>query len=194
MKQKHAEASQLGLRRTVKRMLLLVLFMFGFAYMLVPLYNVLCKQLGINGKTNGQAYTTSALTVDKTRTLTVELMTNNNTHIPWQFSPSVKKVTLHPGEKGRVSFFAKNESAREITIQAIPSVAPGYAAKHMKKTECFCFEQQTLAPGESREMPLIFHLDVDLPKDIKRLTLAYTLFDVTGRKLSPTKQAGRIAG
>lgn len=70
-----------------------------------------------------------------------------------------------------------------MTVQAIPSVSPGLAARFLKKTECFCFTQQTFNPGQQRDMPVLFHIDQHLPRDINTITLAYTLFDTTGLKL-----------
>lgn len=78
-----------------------------------------------------------------------------------------------------------------MTVQAIPSVSPGIAAKYLKKTECFCFAQQTLPGQSAMDMPLLFHLDRDLPANIKEVTLAYTLFDATGQK-KKIAQVGRI--
>ena len=77
-----------------------------------------------------------------------------------------------------------------MTVQAIPSVTPGYAARYLKKTECFCFNQQTLKAGQSMDMPIIFHLETDLPKKVHELSLSYTLFKST-KKVSGKKR-GRI--
>ena len=171
-----------------------VLGMFAFGFLLVPIYNVLCDELGINGKTKNQANFKASTGVDKTRTITVEFIsTNNGNNLPWEFYPSVKKLTMHPGQMKRLSFIASNRSERTMAVQAIPSVTPGIAARYLKKTECFCFTRQVLKAKERVDMPLLFHLDRDLPKKIKTLTLSYTLFDVTHFKNSPTKTPGRIS-
>lgn len=155
--------------------------MFGFGFALVPLYNVMCKQLGINGKTSGQvAY--HAQTVDKNRNLTVEFVTTMNEDLHWDFHPINRKVRLHPGELKRVAFYAENKTDKTMVVQAIPSVSPSLAAKYLKKTECFCFARQSLKPHEHMEMPVLFHMDTELPKEISTVTLSYTLFDVTARK------------
>lgn len=168
--------------------------MFGFGYALVPLYNVMCKQLGINGKTEGfqQAY---AGKIDKSRTITVEFLATNNDGLNWSFFPATHKIKLHPGEMKRVAYFAKNETNHAMSVQAIPSVSPGVAARYLKKTECFCFTQQTLGAHEGRDMPLLFHLDPDIPKYVKRISLAYTLFDVSNFKNSNrnNKPQGRLS-
>jgi cytochrome c oxidase assembly protein subunit 11 len=161
----------------------LALGMFGFAFLLVPIYNSLCQTLGINGKTNisAVAYDASKATIVKDREVYVEFLATNNSGIPWAFYPKTPKIKVHPGEIARLAFYAENKTNRRMTVQAIPSVTPGIAAKYLKKTECFCFEQQTLDGHEGMNMPLLFHLDPDLPAQIKTITLAYTLFDVTGR-------------
>lgn len=169
-----------------KKILILLCFttlsMFGFGFAMIPLYNVLCKNLGINGKTNQNAYLTSN-EVDLSRSIRVEFMTNNNNYLPWDFYPRLQHIQLHPGENVLIYFAAKNNSNRPMTVQAIPSVSPGLAARYLKKTECFCFTQQTFNPGQQRDMPVLFHIDQHLPRDINTITLAYTLFDTTGLKL-----------
>jgi cytochrome c oxidase assembly protein subunit 11 len=142
----------------------------------------MCKSLGINGKTSNVAYDVKKNgLIDKSRWVTVEFMTMNASGVPWKFKPSIKKVKIHPGEMKRLSFYAENFSDKPMIVQAIPSVAPGVAAKYFKKTECFCFTQQQLNAHEAMDMPLLFHLDVELPKEISTVTLSYTLFDVTAR-------------
>lgn len=161
----------------------LALGMFGFGFALVPIYNSLCKTLGINGKADltPVSYTESDSSVAKDREVVVEFVATNNSGIPWKFYPNIKKIRVHPGEIAKLAFYAENKTDRRMTVQAIPSITPGIAAKYLKKTECFCFESQTLNGHEGMDMPLLFHLDKDLPKHIKTITLAYTLFDVTSR-------------
>lgn len=162
---------------------LVVLGMFGFGFALVPIYNSLCKALGINGKTNTQsiAYDVNKAVIDTQRTITVEFVATNNSGVPWAFYPKVKKIEVHPGDIAKLAFYAENKSKQRMTVQAIPSVTPGIAAKYLKKTECFCFEQQTLNSHEAMNMPLLFHLDPELPSSVQTITLAYTLFDVSHR-------------
>ena len=157
------------------------MFIFGFA--LVPIYNSLCKTLGINGKTNTEAiaYDVKTATIAKNRTVEVEFVATNNGGVPWAFYPNAKKRMVHPGEIVKLSFYAENKTNHRMTVQAIPSVTPGIAAKYLKKTECFCFTQQTLNGHEAMNMPLLFHLDTDLPAKVKTITLAYALFDVTDK-------------
>jgi cytochrome c oxidase assembly protein subunit 11 len=170
-------------KRLLAVLVLIVIGMFGFGFALVPIYNSLCKTLGINGKTTGQAvaYDPTKSTIDKSRMITVEFVATKKASIPWEFYPQVKKIRVHPGDIARLSFYAENKSNGRMTVQAIPSITPGLAAKYLKKTECFCFEQQTLNSHEAMNMPLLFHLDPELPSNIQTVTLSYTLFDVTGR-------------
>lgn len=162
---------------------LMVLGMFGFGFALVPIYNSLCKTLGINGKTNPEAvaYDVSKAKIATDREVWVEFVATNNSGVPWAFYPKVNKIKVHPGEVVKLAFYAENKTGHKMTVQAIPSVTPGIAAKYLKKTECFCFTQQTLNGHEGMNMPLLFHLDTDLPKKINTITLAYTLFDVSDR-------------
>ena len=168
----------------------IVVLMFAFGYALVPLYNVFCKLTGLNGKTGG-ATSLSSSAVDNSREVTVEFVATNNANLAWKFYPLQSKIMIHPGENKRVAYFAENDSGKVMTVQAIPSVAPGVAASYLKKTECFCFTQQTLQPGQALDMPIVFHIDSALPKDIKIITLSYTLFDAKGFAPKADKQ-GKI--
>jgi len=172
--------------KLIATLVVVVIGMFAFGFALVPIYNSLCKVLGINGKTNTSAiaYSKENAVVDESRTITVEFIATNNGGVPWAFYPKTKRVKVHPGEIAKLSFYAENKSNDKMTVQAIPSVTPGVAAKYLKKTECFCFTQQTLNGHEAMDMPLLFHLDRDLPKYVRTVTLSYTLFDVTGRTAS----------
>jgi cytochrome c oxidase assembly protein subunit 11 len=161
----------------------IVLGMFGFGFALVPIYNSLCKALGINGKTSMIAvnYDPKTAKIAYDREVLVQFIATNNSGVPWAFYPKVQKIKVHPGEIAKLSFYAENKTDHRMVVQAVPSVTPGIAAKYLKKTECFCFTQQTLNGHEAMDMPLLFHLDTDLPEDVHTMTLAYTLFDVTDR-------------
>lgn len=181
-------------RKTLLILMLVVVVMFGFAYSLVPFYNLLCKSLGINGKTNQQSIA-AATNVDLTRTITVQFVAHNNANLPWKFYPTVTTIKLHPGENTKITYFAENDSNKTMTVQAIPSVTPGPAAKYLKKTECFCFNQQTLSSKQSMQLPLLFHIDNDLPKSMHTITLSYTLFDASKIKAKvPQSKVGKIQG
>jgi cytochrome c oxidase assembly protein subunit 11 len=171
----------------VIKLLVGVVAMFGFGFALVPLYDVFCEVTGLNGKTSVTAYQAVDVKVDTSREVTVKFVATNNDKMSWEFKPQVTSIKVHPGELTTTSFYAKNPSDHRMVAQAIPSVSPGLAAGFFHKTECFCFTQQTLAAGESIEMPLRFIVDQDLPKNIHIITLAYTLFDVTERANATSK-------
>ncbi|XOV86230.1 MAG: cytochrome c oxidase assembly protein [Pseudomonadota bacterium] len=165
--------------KSALKLLLVVFGMFGFGFALVPLYDVICDITGLNGKTGDQYVVTETLDVQDDRMVTIQFLTNNNDGMPWEFRPATRSLQVHPGDMNEVSFFARNPVDGAMVAQAIPSVTPGYAAKFLHKTECFCFEQQELASGESIDMPMRFIIDKELPADITRITLSYTLFDIT---------------
>jgi cytochrome c oxidase assembly protein subunit 11 len=164
-------------QRTLRRLGVVAVLMFGFGFALVPLYDVFCDITGINGKT-GRIELEQALTteVDEDRLVTVEFLGRSNSDLPWEFKPLVHSVKVHPGAVTEVHYVAKNTADHMIVGQAVPSLAPGLAAKYFNKTECFCFTQQTLAAGEMKEMPIRFVVDPGLPDDVVRVSLSYTFF------------------
>lgn len=151
--------------------------MFAFGFALVPLYNVFCDITGINGKTGGRYEGAVSAEADMSRTVKVQFIAQNGPHMPWTFRPAQTSVEVHPGESTHVTFVAKNNTGAGMTAQAVPSLAPSEGVLFFHKTECFCFNQQTLAAGESIDMPLVFIVDRDLPEEIHTLTLSYTLYD-----------------
>ncbi len=165
---------------TTVKLVVVTVAMFAFVFVvMVPLYNVLCDVLGINGKTNGEAYIAVDVEVDTSREIKIQFLTSNNAGMPWEFSPTVKLMKVHPGAVNDTVFFARNPMPEAMIAQAIPSISPARAAAYFHKTECFCFNQQPLDGESSTELPLQFIVDQDLPRDIKTITLSYTLFDVT---------------
>lgn len=178
-------------RASARWLFLLVIGMFGFGFAMVPLYDLLCSVTGLNGSTTGRIQEEQALTrrVDFSRTITVEFDATNNADLPWEFHPMKKKIAVHPGEISEVSYFVRNNSDRAIIAQAIPGVTPWQATEHFNKTECFCFSKQKLEPGESREMPLRFVIDPDLPEGFNTITLSYTFMDTDRTKL---KKVGNL--
>ncbi len=171
------DSQQRATRRTVIKLVLATCVMFSFGYALVPLYNVFCTITGLNGKTGRMTEAqAAAVPVDLSREVTVEFVTNVDAQMPWNFKPLVNKVVVHPGVETQVEFEVHNWDAGRIDGNAVPSVAPNTVAKYFKKTECFCFTQQTLAAGETRRMPVRFVVDPRLPPEVKVLTLGYTFF------------------
>ena len=172
------QAQQDKNKQLILRLLGVVGGMFIFGFALVPLYDVFCEITGINGKTRGQAIYQKE-TVNKDRLVTISFITNVNRGMPWEFKSLKSSMKVHPGELNEVMFYAKNRSQQNIIGQSVPSVSPGEGALYLNKTECFCFDQQTLLAGEEVEMPMKFYIDADLPEDISHLTLSYQLFNVT---------------
>ncbi|MEP4890804.1 MAG: cytochrome c oxidase assembly protein [Aliiglaciecola sp.] len=171
--------SQSNNSKLVLKLVGVVIGMFGFAFALVPLYEVFCQVTGINGKTSDTAAVYESIEVDHSRTITIEFITRTNTGMPWEFKAQTRKVEVYPGEMNQVDFYVKNTTHKDYVAQAVPSVSPGTAALYMNKTECFCFNNQPLGAGEEAIMPMKFYVDPQLPKDIKFFTLQYTLYDVT---------------
>jgi cytochrome c oxidase assembly protein subunit 11 len=144
---------------------------------MVPFYNLFCELTGINGKTGTlTAEQAGNLVPDSNRTVVVEFDTNVNSELPWGFRGEALKAHVHPGDVNHAVFVVENKSDKPVTGQAVPSVAPGQASLYFKKTECFCFTQQTLAPGERREMQVRYVVEPELPASISTLTLSYTFF------------------
>ncbi len=170
-------------RKTLKILLVICLCMFGFTFALVPIYNVFCKVTGLNGKVEIKGPSAISRYKDtdlsNSRLITVEFDVNRNRNLNCEFSPQHTAIQLKTGALTLTSYHVKNLTNKTITIQAIPSITPGVAAKYLKKLECFCFNKQTLKPGQAMHLPLRFWLEPELPDEVKRLTLSYTLFDVT---------------
>ena len=175
-------------RRLAVKLALVTVAMFGFGYALSPMYDLMCKAFGLNGKTGRIEGQAMAQPVDTSRTVTVEFTGLATSGLPWEFKPLVKKIEVHPGQTMEVKYLVHNLAQEEITGQAIPSVAPGVSAMHFNKIECFCFTQQTLKPGETREMPVRFVVDTRLDKDVRTITLSYSFFNTN--KLSAKKYGG----
>lgn len=189
-------------RRMLMKLLVVVAVMFGFGYALVPMYLAICDALGINvlslaeqrvasGSWSGRASAPNTQ-VDTTRLITVEF--DANSRGPWDFKPAQRSVQVHPGELTTVMYEFKNIQNRTMAAQAIPSYAPMQASAHFNKLECFCFSEYILAPGESKQWPVVFVIDPKLPKDVTTITLSYTFFEVGGKvPAAPTGALGAAA-
>ncbi|WP_407558130.1 cytochrome c oxidase assembly protein [Vibrio parahaemolyticus] len=159
------------------KLVLATFAMFGFGFALVPLYDVMCDALGINGKTSDvAAIQPTGMQPDLSRTIRVEFMAHVNPDMPWEFKPKVISMNVHPGEVVQTEYLAFNESGQRLVGQAVPSVSPGNGAAYFNKIECFCFTQQPLDGKQHAQMPLIFYIERDLPDSIHTLTLSYTLY------------------
>ena len=166
-------------RRHTALLLLVAVGMFGFAFALVPLYNVFCELTGINGKTSGQAAVSVQTSPIMEREVTIQFLAHVGRGMPWEFRPTESRLRVRLGEVNETSFYVRNHANQAVTGQAVPSVAPGLASRYLHKIECFCFTQQTLEAGEEMEMLVKFYMGIDLPADINTLSLSYALFPVT---------------
>lgn len=174
--------------KTAKKLALFAVAMFGFGYVMVPIYDVFCDVTGINGKTGEISQSEAdANHIDVDRIVTVEFDTNVNPALPWKFKAQEYKMTVHPGEIAKAVFVVENQSDKPIVGQAVPSVAPAQASLFFNKTECFCFTKQVLEAGESKEMIVRFVVGTELPEKISTMTLSYTFFQAPDVAVFETK-------
>jgi cytochrome c oxidase assembly protein subunit 11 len=163
-------------RKNVILLCSLAVGMFGFAFALVPLYQVFCEVTGLNGKTYGRAAEPAPGLGRSDREVTIQFVAHVGNGMPWEFRPTEHQLEVRLGAISVTDYYARNHAARAVTGQAVPSVAPGYAARYLHKVECFCFSQQRLEAGEEQRMPVRFYVGDDLPNEIRTLTLSYTLY------------------
>jgi cytochrome c oxidase assembly protein subunit 11 len=182
-----SRALQRDNRALLRKLAIIAVLMFGFGYALVPLYKSICEALGINVLSLSERQITGIskpadgrnTQIDRSRTITVEF--DANARGPFDFKPAQNSVQVHPGELTTVMYEFRNTQNRTLAAQAIPSYAPKQAMAHFNKLECFCFNEYTLAPGESKRWPVVFVIDPRLPKDVGTITLSYTFFEVQGK-------------
>lgn len=174
-------------RRLVIKLSLFAIAMLGFAYALVPIYKSACEAgfLEIVRDNSANPYAnvnrnvdTSNTQVDKSRWITVELVSSMNEKMPWKFEAQQKSIKIHPGEMTNVIYDVVNTTDKEMIGVAIPSYVPALAVEYFQKVECFCFTQQKLGPHERRGMPVVFVVTPNLPMDVNTITLSYTFFEV----------------
>lgn len=164
--------------RVAGKSLLLACGMFGFGYLMVPLYDIICDVTGLNGKTGRVSIAEAENSIAaESREITVEFVASVNQGGAWTFKPNVKKMTVTPGKLYQASYYAENLTNQTVVAQATPSVSPFSAAPYFNKTECFCFTRQDFEPYGSRDMPLTFIIDADIPANVDRVTLSYTFFN-----------------
>jgi cytochrome c oxidase assembly protein subunit 11 len=160
---------------------LLVAFMVGASYAAVPFYNWFCRATGFNGTT--MVATAAPATGPLARTIAVRFDSNVSAGLPWKFVPEKTEITVRIGEVVTVFYSVTNQSARTTSAQAAYNVAPLTVGAYFQKINCFCFTEQTLAPGETREMPVVFYVDPALAADsendgLNSITLSYTFYPV----------------
>lgn len=193
-----------GIRKTMIKACIGLVLMFGFAFALVPLYQLICDVTGLNGNTSnlkrvaGEANDNiDKIVVDRNRQVTMQLVAIKSKHVPFDFETKTEEVKLNPGDIKTFYYRVKNLTNKNMVVQAVPSVSPNLASTYVRKLECFCFTAQPLSPGEEAQLFVNLYIHEKLPKDINELTLAYTLFDITDKqdfkKLSAATSKGRGA-
>jgi cytochrome c oxidase assembly protein subunit 11 len=160
---------------------LLVAFMVGASYAAVPFYNWFCRATGFNGTT--MVASAAPATGPLARTIAVRFDSNVSGGLPWKFVPEKTEITVRIGEVVTVFYSVTNQSARTTFAQAAYNVAPLTVGAYFQKINCFCFTEQTLEPGETREMPVVFYVDPALAADsendgLNSITLSYTFYPV----------------
>jgi cytochrome c oxidase assembly protein subunit 11 len=171
-----------GNSKTLTKLLVVTLGMFGFGFALVPFYYKICQVAGINS--GDEQSLVKNTQIDNSRWVTLEFDANTNADMPWQFKPTLNSLKVHPGQLVQVEYDVTNNSDRAIVGQAVPSYGPARAGAFFRKIECFCFTPQTLAAGEHRRMPVLFVLDPSMDKDVNTVTLSYTFFDTKAKTTS----------
>jgi cytochrome c oxidase assembly protein subunit 11 len=165
-----------------------VVLMLGAAYAAVPFYNWFCRATGFNGTT--QVATSAPAGAPLARKIAVRFDSNVSGGLPWKFEPEQTEIEVRIGEVTTVFYKVTNESARTTTGQAAYNVAPLTVGSYFEKINCFCFTEQTMAPGETRQMPVVFYVDPSIVKDsendgVNTITLSYTFFPVREPTVKP---------
>ena len=156
-----------------RRLLLMTAGSFAFGFALVPLYDVICDIAGIrvNAEPSGAVETAAA-----PREVTLELVSVMAPGSDWELTPAAPAITVVPGRLQEAQFRIRSRAGHPATGQAIPSVAPAYAARYLQKTECFCFTPQHFGADQEREFTVRFIVDPALPAQVDRMTLAYSMY------------------
>ena len=165
-------------KRLAWKLSLVVLAGLIFAFAIAPLYDVMCKKFGLNGRAdNTMTASEKNMKIDKTRWVTVIFTGNTMPGLGWSFHPKQTSMRVHPGEITLTSYTAKNNAVDSQLGVAVPSITPELATLYFKKIECFCFKQQTLKAGENKVMPVMFYVKPDLPADVNTVTLNYAFYN-----------------
>lgn len=164
----------------LRKLIVVALIMFAFGYALVPLYKKICEVTGVYDLIKPDEIVNTQ--VDESRTVVMEFDANTRSDIGWQLAPVDIRMDVHPGELVHATFRLTNPTTSSFDAQAIPSYGPQHAAQYVKKLECFCFTQQTINAGETREFSVVFVIDPSLPSDVGTVTLSYTMFEIEGTK------------
>jgi cytochrome c oxidase assembly protein subunit 11 len=168
-----------------------VVLMIGASYAAVPFYNWFCRATGFNGTT--QVATVAPTSAPLARKIAVRFDSNVAGGLPWKFEPEKTEIGIRIGEVVTVYYTVTNQSARTTAGQAAYNVAPLTVGRYFQKINCFCFTEQTMAPGETRQMAVVFYVDPSVVEDsdndgLNSITLSYTFYPVRG----PDRAKGSI--
>jgi cytochrome c oxidase assembly protein subunit 11 len=164
-----------------RRLLVMVAGSFAFGFALVPLYDVICEAAGIRVN---EAPSAAAESAAADRRVALEFVSIVAPGGEWELTPATKEMVVQPGRLHEAKFVIRSRAAVPVVGQAVPSVAPAFTAKYLQKTECFCFTPQDFGPAQQREFTVRFIVDPDLPSQVDRMTLAYSMYTVPERKLA----------
>jgi cytochrome c oxidase assembly protein subunit 11 len=164
-----------------RRLLVMVAGSFAFGFALVPLYDVICEAAGIRVNETPSAI---AETAGTGREVALEFVSILAPGGEWELVPETREMTVQPGRLHEAKFLVRSNATVPVVGQAVPSVAPAYTAKYLQKTECFCFTPQDFGPAQQREFTVRFIVDPDLPPQVDRMTLAYSMYTLPESKLA----------
>ena len=167
-------------QRTALMLALIALAMIGLGFASVPLYRLFCEATGLNGTTQRGLKAPGAISG---KTMTIRFDANHAPGLPWSFKPEQPLQGVTIGEREQAIFVAHNNGSKPITGTATFNVTPVQAGKYFTKIQCFCFTQQTLQPGETARMPVIYYVDPKIlndpdANDVEEITLSYTFYPV----------------
>jgi len=165
-------------RKLTRQLWVMTACAFAFGFALVPLYDVICDITGYGNKSALREASSVVEGPSTGRIVTVEMISAAPTFGTWDFQPLVSSMEVEPGRLYEAKFHFKNLRSQAMTGQAIPSVAPTQATRYFQKTECFCFTPQLFTALEEREMSVRFIVDPALPRNVDRVTLAYSMYDM----------------
>ncbi len=161
---------------------LIPIAMFGFGFALVPLYDVFCEVTGLNGKFYSTAQSESNTTQEilSEHVVNLRLTAHAESRDDWLFHPERNVIAIQSGKMIKTHYAFTNPTNQDITIRAVPSIAPGHWAKYLVKIECFCFDEQPVPAGGSVELPLQVTLSANTPEEVNHLTLSYRIYLKSG--------------
>lgn len=163
------------------------LFMLGLGYAAVPLYQMFCQITGFGGTTQvaSEAEAARAASLASGQKISIRFDASTASDVPWTFRPAQATDTITIGERDIATYIARNEGSKSITGMATFNVEPEQAGKYFNKIQCFCFTEQTLAPGQEVTMPVLYYVDPAMLEDpnmkgVEQITLSYTFHRTSG--------------